>query len=246
MAEPAAPLFTLKSLCLQARNSDSPALNWTWEEEQCWLLVGPLDAGKTTLIKTLAGLIRPASGRLFWRNRCWWDSSGSLRQKGREEVGLVLEQHGLIETISAMENLLLPIVWHQNVSIAQAKEEAQAFIAPHFGLPTWLEHPTLSLSQSQKMWLSLIRALLRRPDVLLVDAHTPITGQERFLTPALAQYIRTQVPGFLMVAHPRLCHRWPEVNLLALWQGKLWPAQGGDRSSWPESLQHWFEHEQIQ
>jgi putative ABC transport system ATP-binding protein len=132
-------------------------------------VMGPSGSGKSTLMHCLAGLDTVDSGEV------WIGSTllNSLRDKGladlrRDRVGFVFQQFNLLPTLSAEENITLPL------AIAGRRPDPAWFdrVIEAVGLGDRLSHRPSELSGGQQQRVACARALLPRPDVIFADEPT--------------------------------------------------------------------------
>ncbi len=148
----------------------SPLVEWRVQAGEVWLLDGAAGSGKTTLIKLLAGLIQPAAGRvsLFGTDIQHLPQRKLLRL--REKLGVVLERDGLIPSWSVAENLLLPLRYR---SARQRPAELERWVSGELAAlgepPALLGQRVSQLTGRQRRRVALLRILLLRPQLLLMD-----------------------------------------------------------------------------
>ncbi len=140
------------------------------EVEGTVALVGPSGAGKTSVLRAVAGLVRPESGRIALDDQVWFDSAGGIfRRPDERSVGLLFQEYALFPHMSVRQNVAY--AGHGRVD-----EFLERFRITH------LAHarPT-ELSGGERQRVALARALARDPGVLLLDepmsaldAHTKI------------------------------------------------------------------------
>ncbi len=134
-------------------------------------LVGPSGAGKTSVLRAVAGLVRPASGRIALDRDVWFDSAaGIFRQPDERRVGLVFQEYALFPHMNV----------RQNVAYA-GKTRVDEYLE-RFGISHLQKARTTELSGGERQRVALARALARDPGVLLLDeplsaldAHTKVT-----------------------------------------------------------------------
>ncbi|WP_448586223.1 molybdenum ABC transporter ATP-binding protein [Thermaurantiacus sp.] len=125
-------------------------------------LVGPSGAGKTTLLRTVAGLHRPAAGRVVVRGTTWLDTARGIdRPAHRRRVGLVFQGYALFPHMSARGNVMVAMD-------TPDRGEAERLLGM-VGLAGLADRRPSALSGGQQQRVALARALARRPDVLLLD-----------------------------------------------------------------------------
>lgn len=118
-------------------------------------VLGPSGCGKTTLLRLLAGLIEPTSGKLI------------LPDSQNLQIGLVFQQSNLMPWRTVMDNILLPLEL-RGVDSAEALIEAQALI-DLVGLQEFTDVWPESLSGGMAQRVAIARALIQDPDLLLLD-----------------------------------------------------------------------------
>jgi putative ABC transport system ATP-binding protein len=131
-------------------------------------LMGPSGSGKTTLLGLLSGLDRPEHGRVHW-NGVPMDELGPEEHRDirRNRMGIVFQSFGLLPTLSAQENVELPLrVAGQAVD--KAAEAATEWLQ-RLGLGDRLQNRTFELSAGQQQRVAVARALVTNPDVVLAD-----------------------------------------------------------------------------
>jgi ATP-binding cassette subfamily B protein len=133
--------------------------------------VGPSGAGKTTLVKLLVGLYRPQSGRILYNG---WPHDVIDLDGLRERIGLVTQDTQLFAG-TIRENLLFvnPAASDNECIDALQKAACQSLLArADKGLDTMIGESGVKVSGGEKQRLSIARALLRRPDLLVFDEAT--------------------------------------------------------------------------
>jgi putative ABC transport system ATP-binding protein len=132
-------------------------------------IVGPSGAGKSTLLALLAGLDEPTSGEV-WLNGV---ALGSLDEDGRaelrnREVGFVFQSFHLMPSLTAIENVLLPLELCGTQNAVEAAREALARV----GLEHRLRHYPKQLSGGEKQRVAIARAFVGTPSLLFADEPT--------------------------------------------------------------------------
>jgi putative ABC transport system ATP-binding protein len=131
-------------------------------------LMGPSGSGKTTLLGLLSGLDRPEQGRVHWHGTPL-DELGpeEHRDLRRESIGVVFQSFGLLPTLSALENVELPLRV-AGAKVSHAEDEATRMLT-RLGLGHRLENRTFELSAGQQQRVAVARALVTTPEVVLAD-----------------------------------------------------------------------------
>ena len=146
-------------------------------------LLGPNGAGKTTTVRMLTGLLKPTGGR---GQVCGIEIP--LRDEGsalRRRVGLLTEQPGLYERLSARENLTFTMRLNE-VNEKTAWVRANMYLQ-RFGLKGREDEPVGGFSKGMRQKLAIVRTLVHEPQVLFLDE--PTSG----LDPESARTVRDAV-----------------------------------------------------
>ena len=132
-------------------------------------IVGPSGSGKTTLLGLCAGLDVPSSGSVLLDGR----DLGSLNEDSRarlrsETVGFVFQNFQLLPTLTAIENVMVPL----ELRGERAIREIAASLLKKVGLAERLHHYPAQLSGGEQQRVALARAFLNRPKILFADEPT--------------------------------------------------------------------------
>ena len=137
-------------------------------------IVGPSGSGKTTLLGLCAGLDRPSSGSVALDGR----EIGSLTEDQRalvrnECVGFVFQNFQLIPTLTALENVLVPLELRTTNGAGNEVKPADAEeLLRRVGLGDRLDHYPVKLSGGEQQRVALARAFINRPRILFCDEPT--------------------------------------------------------------------------
>ena len=130
--------------------------------------MGPSGSGKTTFIGVLSGLDAPDEGEVRWKGRpmreLGHDEQIRLR---RREMGIVFQSFGLLPTLSAIENVELPLRV-AGTDLGEARARAETWLA-RLNLGDRLHNRTFELSAGQQQRVAVARALIAEPEVVLAD-----------------------------------------------------------------------------
>jgi putative ABC transport system ATP-binding protein len=132
-------------------------------------IMGPSGSGKSTLLHCLAGLDTPTSGQVFIGDVDLTSlNDKQLTQLRRDKVGFVFQAFNLIPTLTAAENITLPLdIAGRRVDPARFDEVVDAV-----GLRDRLRHRPSELSGGQQQRVAGARALLSTPDIVFADEPT--------------------------------------------------------------------------
>jgi putative ABC transport system ATP-binding protein len=131
-------------------------------------IVGPSGSGKTTLLGLLAGLDRPSSGRVWLdgQDLAELDEDGRARLR-RERIGFVFQSFQLIPTLTALENVQVPLELAGGDGAAHARD-----LLDRVGLGGRGHHYPAQLSGGEQQRVALARAFSNRPRILFADEPT--------------------------------------------------------------------------
>jgi putative ABC transport system ATP-binding protein len=134
-------------------------------------IVGPSGSGKTTLLGLCAGLDQPSSGDVVLAG----ESIGKLDEDARarvrnEHVGFVFQNFQLVPTLTALENVLVPVELRGEGG-AESETVARALLG-RVGLGERYDHYPIQLSGGEQQRVALARAFMNRPKILFCDEPT--------------------------------------------------------------------------
>lgn len=164
--------------------------------------VGPSGSGKSTLVKLLIGLYLPVEGNIYFNN----DDSSVVRYNPlRRQIGFVTQDTQLFAG-TIRENLLYanPAATDQEISEALEKASATGLIAKASkGIKTVLGENGMKLSGGEKQRISIARALLRRPRLLIFDEATSALDSltERDITSTIRDISTNRQQMTILIAH---------------------------------------------
>ncbi len=133
--------------------------------------IGPSGAGKTTLVHLFAGILQPDAGEITLAGqRLDRMSERERRVQRASQVGLVFQEFELLDYLSALDNILLPIRLGRG-DVAGARGRAQE-LADTLGVGQLLRRVPQRLSQGERQRVAIARALIASPALVLCDEPT--------------------------------------------------------------------------
>jgi putative ABC transport system ATP-binding protein len=203
VASPEGPLTILADVSLSVRAGDSLAI------------VGASGAGKSTLLALLAGLDSPSTGHVAIAgiDLTALDEDGRAAIRGKH-VGFVFQSFHLIPSLTAIENVMLPL---ELGGRADARQVAAGALA-QVGLTPRIAHYPKQLSGGEQQRVAIARAFVTHPAVLFADEPTgnldTATGQR--ITDLLFELNRSTGSTLVLVTHDRTlagrCNRVLELD----------------------------------
>ncbi len=176
------------------------------QDQSFTALYGPSGAGKTSLLRILAGLLKPERGIIEVNDETWLNTNKKINiAPQKRNIGLVFQDYALFPNMTVEENLRYALPANQSPSRLQE-------LMTIMNLQAWANLKPEMLSGGQKQRVALARALVREPEVLLLDE--PLS--------ALDDHTRLQLQQELLKVHQQynlttllVSHHLPEVFKLA-------------------------------
>jgi len=169
---------------------------------QSLVLVGPSGGGKSTLLRILAGLDVPVAGTVAFDGVALPRDEASLREY-RKTVGTVFQAYNLFPHLSALDNLLLPLVHVHGLTERAARDRVQEPLE-RFQLQSHAHKRPAELSGGQKQRIAILRALVVQPRRLFLDEPTSALDPE--MTGEVLEMIgelKALGTQFVLVTHER-------------------------------------------
>ncbi len=146
-------------------------INLEIEKGEICCLFGTSGSGKSTLLNMLAGLEKPTKGSIRIKKvhveKLNESELASFRQK---YIGFVFQSYNLIPTLTAQENVALPLIF-QGMSKKERDQRAKEMLEA-VGLSKRLKHKPKEMSGGQQQRVSIARAFVNRPQILFADEPT--------------------------------------------------------------------------
>lgn len=171
---PTASILEARSLSKTYGRPDAPLtvlhdVGFTLARGDTLAIVGPSGSGKTTLLALCAGLDRSTKGGVILAGH----DLGTLDEDGRarvrnEHVGFIFQNFQLLATLTALENVLVPL----ELRGGGANRETAVELLTKVGLGDRLHHYPAQLSGGEQQRVALARAFVNRPQILFADEPT--------------------------------------------------------------------------
>ncbi len=166
-------------------------------------LVGPSGSGKSTLLHIIALLDNPTSGEIFFKKKSFSKSTDSEKdQVRRKGISIIYQHNNLLSDFTALENVAVPLIangFNKKNSLVKANKFLSLV-----NLSKRINHYPSELSGGEQQRVSIARALITEPDLILADEPTGSldrkTANEIFL---LFKKLRTKQRTILYATHNR-------------------------------------------
>ena len=161
----------IKGIQLHKKFNDLHVLNGidiSIAEREIVSIVGKSGAGKTTLLQILGTLEKPSSGKVLYNEKNVFDlNENELADFRNKNVGFVFQFHHLLPEFTALENVCIP-AFISKISQKIAVEKAE-YLLNQMGIADRLDHKPSELSGGEQQRVSVARALINDPKVILAD-----------------------------------------------------------------------------
>ncbi len=189
-------------------------MTWALDAGEQALLRGISGSGKTTLFNILAGLLRPSSGGVFIDDQSLYALPEASRDRFRSrQIGYVFQNHHLIPSLTALDNVIMPLAFARATAPSQWRKDAQSWLE-RVGLAEHMNKFPAQLSMGQRLRVAAARALANQPRLLLADEPTAAldSGAGAQVMDLLQEVCRARGAILLVASHdPALVERFERV-----------------------------------
>jgi putative ABC transport system ATP-binding protein len=205
ISSPQQPIVQAQHVMKQVASGDAPLtilrdINLTVGAGETLAILGVSGSGKSTLLALLAGLDTPTQGRLFLAGQEITRLSEDGKAKVRlQNVGFVFQSFQLLPSLTALENILLPI---ELIGVPNAKQQAINLLE-RVGLSARSQHYPNQLSGGEQQRVAIARAFASNPKVLFADEPTGNLDQQtsQRICDLLFQLNSEQQTTLILVTH---------------------------------------------
>jgi phospholipid/cholesterol/gamma-HCH transport system ATP-binding protein len=161
-------------------------VNFTVKDGECWGLIGGSGTGKSVILRSLIGLEKPDTGKIFINNQDITNFKEHELVEVRKKVAYVFQGGALFDSLSLYENLAYPLREHTRLKESEIKEKITNTLND-FGLRDNHHLMPNQLSGGMQKRVGLARAMVLNPEVLLYDE--PTAGLDPFNTKRIQDLI---------------------------------------------------------
>jgi phospholipid/cholesterol/gamma-HCH transport system ATP-binding protein len=182
------PLIEIHDLSVRfGRNDVLRDVDLTIPRGQTLAIIGESGCGKTVLLKTIIGLIRPTQGHVVFDDQRLDDLSEKELTQQRVRFGFVFQNAALFDSLTVAQNVAFPLRHHGTIPEADFERIVEARLS-EVGLPkSVLVKKPAELSGGMRKRVGLARALVMNPEVLLYDE--PTTGLDPIMADVINELI---------------------------------------------------------
>ena len=165
-------MIECRQICRQfGEHSILRSIDCTIPKGKLTAITGPSGCGKTTLLNIIGGLDKPSSGSVVVNSQTIESLPATkLAQFRNTYFGFIFQHHFLIDRMSALDNVVLPLIQRQYTS--KRAYPAGRQLLEEIGLGDRLHHMPHMLSSGQKQRVAFARALVGNPKIILADEPT--------------------------------------------------------------------------
>lgn len=144
----------------------------TFERGKIYCLLGVSGSGKSTLLNMMAGLEKPSRGEIvfFGKEHVEKMSEKQLALFRQKYIGFVFQQYNLLSTLTAAENVTLPLIFRK-IPLRKRRRKAREMLEA-VGLSKRINHKPSEMSGGQQQRVSIARAYVNNPQVVFADEPT--------------------------------------------------------------------------
>jgi len=185
-------------------------------------VAGPSGSGKSTLMNILGGLDKPSSGNIKVQGRLISElNKEELALYRRHQVGMIFQSFNLIGSYTALENVAFPLLF---AGVAKKERNARAEqVLEEVGLLPRKDHRPSELSGGEQQRVTIARALINQPKILLADEPTGNldSATSKQIVQLLADLNRNQGLTVIMISHEHALLAEFANGLVQLCDGKI-------------------------
>ncbi|MCS7215958.1 MAG: ABC transporter ATP-binding protein [Thermodesulfovibrio sp.] len=227
--------FKIKSLKISAVENFNIEINRT----DFFALVGESGSGKSTVAKLLTRLIKPESGRIFFKENDIWKINGDDLKNFRKSIGLVFQDSyaSLNPRMKIIDIVQEPLKIHKKFKVYEIKSKVNE-ILKNMGIDeVMFERYPHQLSGGQRQRVAISRALILEPELLIADE--PLSALDISLQASILNQIieikKTREMGILLITHDLNIVRAVSNRLAVMHLGRI-VEEGQTKSIFSEPL----------
>ncbi|WP_025762607.1 ABC transporter ATP-binding protein [Dyadobacter tibetensis] len=216
----------------------------TFQKGQTNLIIGGSGTGKSVLMKTMIGLIKPDSGRVLYDGREFYESGAEVQQAIRREMGVLFQGGALFDSQTVEQNVRFPLDMLTNQPMDE-KQDRVAACLKRVGLEGTGNRMPSEISGGMKKRVGIARAIVMNPMYLFCDE--PNSGLDPLTAVKIDALIQEITEEYdittVIITHDMNSVMEIGQNIVFLYQGdKLWEGGNEDivRSTVPELREFLF------
>jgi phospholipid/cholesterol/gamma-HCH transport system ATP-binding protein len=194
------------------------------------LIIGGSGTGKSVLLKTMIGLVKPDTGNVLYNGRDFYNSDKDVQQSIRREMGVLFQGGALFDSKTVEENVRFPLDMLTNQSAAEKRDRIE-FCLQRVGLEAAAKRMPSEISGGMKKRVGIARAIVMNPKYLFCDE--PNSGLDPLTSVKIDELIK-EITDEYQITTIIITHDMNSVleigqNIMFLYQGeKLWEGLNQD------------------
>ena len=202
----------------------------TFREGETNLIIGGSGTGKSVLLKTMIGLIKPDRGNVLYNGRDFYNSDKDTRQAIRREMGVLFQGGALFDSQTVEENVRFPLDMLTDISTTEKKERVE-FCLQRVGLEGTGKRMPSEISGGMKKRVGIARAIVMNPKYLFCDE--PNSGLDPLTSVKIDELIKEITEEYkittVIITHDMNSVMEIGQNIIFLYLGdKLWEGLNSD------------------
>tara|TARA_Y100000996_G_scaffold392416_1_gene355171 strand:+ start:1290 stop:1955 length:666 start_codon:yes stop_codon:yes gene_type:complete len=188
-------------------------LNLKIDQGEIVALKGSSGTGKTTLLNLVSGLDSPSSGKVIFKNKTITDyDANQLSLFRRNHIGIIFQFFNLINDLSTIENISLPLMIRGQNKLSSISRGLE--LATSVNLNTKINYPVQLLSGGEAQRVSVARAMITNPDLILADEPTgnlDVTNSNLVIDCLINQCKKNNTSLFLVTHNENILNKFDRV-----------------------------------
>lgn len=195
-----------------------------FEKGETNLIIGGSGTGKSVLLKTMIGLVKPDNGNVLYNGRDFYNSDKDTQQSIRREMGVLFQGGALFDSKTVEENVSFPLDMLTDQSPSEKRERVQ-FCLERVGLEAAAKRMPSEISGGMKKRVGIARAIVMNPKYLFCDE--PNSGLDPLTSVKIDELIK-EITEEYQITTVIITHDMNSVleigeNIIFLYEGrKLW------------------------
>jgi phospholipid/cholesterol/gamma-HCH transport system ATP-binding protein len=220
-----------------------------FEKGETNLIIGGSGTGKSVLLKSMIGLVKPDSGTVLYNGRDFYNSDKEVQQSIRREMGVLFQGGALFDSKTVEENVGFPLDMLTDQSTSE-KQDRVAFCLQRVGLEAAAKRMPSEISGGMKKRVGIARAIVMNPMYLFCDE--PNSGLDPLTSVKIDELIKEITEEFqittIIITHDMNSVLEIGQNIIFLYQGdKLWEGKKDDitKTTVPELQEFLFSNKLL-
>lgn len=143
-------------------------LTFTINHGDIFIIMGGSGCGKSSLLRNLVGLQKPAKGKVFYEDISFWESGPEKREEIMRRIGILYQSGALWSSMTLAENIALPLQTYTDLSAGRIREIV-SFKLALVGLAGFDDYYPSEISGGMRKRAGLARAMAMDPEILFFD-----------------------------------------------------------------------------